>query len=65
MPFDARDRHWFGRNRFVLSNVHASMLLYSLLDLTGYRDIGGAEALPATRPSACRGFACGRYKNRS
>ncbi|MDP8905321.1 MAG: transketolase [Chloroflexota bacterium] len=27
---------WFGRDRFVLSNGHASMLLYSLLHLTGY-----------------------------
>ena len=28
--------HWFDRDRFVLSNGHASMLLYSLLHLTGY-----------------------------
>src|SRR3989338_3639318 len=27
---------WFNRDRFVLSNGHASMLLYSLLHLTGY-----------------------------
>ena len=27
---------WPGRDRFVLSNGHASMLLYSLLHLTGY-----------------------------
>jgi transketolase len=27
---------WFDRDRFVLSNGHASMLLYSLLHLTGY-----------------------------
>ena len=31
-----RDPHWAGRDRFVLSNGHASMLLYSLLYLTGY-----------------------------
>lgn len=30
------DPHWFDRDRFVLSNGHASMLLYSLLHLTGY-----------------------------
>ncbi len=28
--------HWAGRDRFVLSNGHGSMLLYSLLHLTGY-----------------------------
>ncbi len=28
--------YWFDRDRFVLSNGHGSMLLYSLLHLTGY-----------------------------
>ena len=28
---------WFNRDRFVLSNGHASMLMYSLLYLTGYK----------------------------
>lgn len=28
--------HWHNRDRFILSNGHASMLLYSLLHLTGY-----------------------------
>ena len=28
--------HWWNRDRFVLSNGHGSMLLYSLLHLTGY-----------------------------
>lgn len=28
--------HWFDRDRFVLSNGHGCMLLYSLLHLTGY-----------------------------
>ncbi len=27
---------WYDRDRFILSNGHASMLLYSLLHLTGY-----------------------------
>lgn len=30
------DPTWFNRDRFVLSNGHGSMLLYSLLHLTGY-----------------------------
>jgi transketolase len=39
MHFDAADPHWIDRDRFVLSNGHASMLLYSLLYLTGYADM--------------------------
>ena len=31
-----QDPHWFNRDRFVLSNGHGSMLLYSLLHLSGY-----------------------------
>ena len=31
-----RNPHWADRDRFVLSNGHASMLAYSLLHLTGY-----------------------------
>jgi transketolase len=34
--------HWADRDRFVLSNGHGSMLLYSLLHLTGY-DLPMAE----------------------
>ena len=30
------DPAWFDRDRFVLSNGHASMLIYALLHLTGY-----------------------------
>lgn len=33
---DPADPHWPDRDRFVLSNGHASMLLYGLLHLTGY-----------------------------
>jgi transketolase len=36
---DPRDPHWKNRDRFVLSAGHASMLLYSLLHLTGYPEM--------------------------
>jgi transketolase len=36
---DPTDPHWKNRDRFVLSCGHASMLLYSLLHLTGYPDM--------------------------
>jgi transketolase len=39
MRFDAADPHWIDRDRFIVSNGHGSMLLYSLLYLTGYRDM--------------------------
>ncbi|WP_345945711.1 transketolase [Sodalis sp. dw_96] len=39
MQFDAADPHWLDRDRFILSNGHGSMLLYSLLFLTGYKDM--------------------------
>lgn len=36
LNFDASAPHWPNRDRFVLSAGHGSMLLYSLLYLTGY-----------------------------
>lgn len=36
LKFNAKDPLWFDRDRFVLSAGHGSMLLYSLLHLTGY-----------------------------
>jgi transketolase len=39
MQFEAADPHWFDRDRFLMSNGHGSMLLYSLLYLTGSKDI--------------------------
>ena len=36
MRFDASAPRWPGRDRFVLSAGHGSMLLYALLHLTGY-----------------------------
>ncbi|MCB0329996.1 MAG: transketolase [Bdellovibrionales bacterium] len=36
LRFDPKDPEWLGRDRFVLSAGHGSMLLYSLLHLFGY-----------------------------
>ncbi len=36
LKFNPKDPHWVDRDRFVLSAGHGSMLLYSLLHLTGY-----------------------------
>ena len=44
---DPADPSWPDRDRFVLSNGHGSMLLYSLLHLTGY-------ALPISELKAFR-----------
>ena len=39
LKFDPTQPHWPDRDRFVLSAGHGSMLLYSLLYLTGYPDM--------------------------
>ena len=39
LTFDPKQPGWADRDRFVLSAGHGSMLLYSLLYLTGYDDI--------------------------
>jgi len=36
LRFDPKDPRWVGRDRFVLSAGHGSMLLYSLLHLAGF-----------------------------
>jgi transketolase len=36
LNFDPADPDWFNRDRFVLSNGHASVLQYAVLHLTGY-----------------------------
>ncbi|HET8620554.1 MAG TPA: transketolase, partial [Acidimicrobiales bacterium] len=36
LRYDAEAPHWPDRDRFVLSAGHASILLYSMLHLTGY-----------------------------
>ena len=46
---------WFDRDRFVLSAGHASMLLYSLLHLTGYDlPLDELQALPPARVAHAR-----------
>ena len=39
LRYDPADPHWPNRDRFILSNGHASMLLYSLLHLAGVREV--------------------------
>jgi transketolase len=36
MRYNPANPHWYGRDRFVLSAGHGSMLLYAMLYLTGY-----------------------------
>jgi len=36
LSYSPKNPNWINRDRFVLSNGHGSMLLYSLLHLTGY-----------------------------
>lgn len=47
LRFDPEDPVWPNRDRFVLSNGHASMLLYSILHLTGVMAVNAeGERLP-------------------
>ncbi len=39
LRFDPKAPHWPDRDRFILSAGHGSMLIYSLLHLTGYADV--------------------------
>ena len=36
LKYNPANPHWWNRDRFVLSNGHASMMLYAVLHLTGY-----------------------------
>ena len=38
IKINPKDPDWFDRDRFVLSNGHGSMLIYSLLYLLGYKE---------------------------
>src|SRR5512136_327537 len=46
LRFDPQDPIWPGRDRFVLSNGHASMLLWSVLHLTGTRAVNAEYERP-------------------
>jgi transketolase len=37
LQHNPKNPHWANRDRFVLSNGHASMLIYAVLHLTGYK----------------------------
>jgi transketolase len=39
LKFNPKNPNWLNRDRFVLSAGHGSMLLYSLLYLTGYEHV--------------------------
>jgi len=39
LKFNPKNPNWLNRDRFVLSAGHGSMLLYSLLHLTGYKSV--------------------------
>jgi transketolase len=43
LKFDAAAPDWYDRDRFILSAGHGSMLLYSLLHLTGHEGMGIEE----------------------
>src|ERR1044072_9905273 len=50
LSYDPAHPYWTNRDRFVLSNGHASMLLYSLIPLAGVRD-SHEHGNPGDRPS--------------
>ena len=59
MNYDAEAPHWPDRDRFVLSAGHASILLYSMLHLTGYGltldDLARLPAVGLADPGPPRG----------
>ena len=59
LRYDPENPIWPNRDRFVLSNGHASMLLYSLLHLAGVRDVtsdGKILSTPAVSLDALKNF---------
>ncbi|MDR1385702.1 MAG: transketolase [Planctomycetaceae bacterium] len=50
MAYDPTHPRWLGRDRFVLSAGHASMLVYSLLHLSGVKKLG-EDCEPTDQPA--------------
>ena len=66
LRYDPAHPWWPNRDRFVLSNGHASMLLYGLLHLTGVRDEernGPAVSLTTSNNFANSGAAAPAIRN--
>jgi transketolase len=51
LRYDPANPLWMNRDRFVLSNGHASMLLYATLHLTGVRDVDGDGNVRPDKPA--------------
>jgi transketolase len=51
LRYDPADPLWPNRDRFVLSNGHASMLLYATLHLTGVRGVDGDGNVTPDQPA--------------
>jgi transketolase len=59
LSYDPADPLWPNRDRFVLSNGHASMLIYSLIHLAGIREVdaqGKTLATPALSLDELKNF---------
>src|SRR5205823_7085380 len=56
LRFDCDDPRWPNRDRFVLSNGHASMLLYALLHLARVQDVADGHGRPAVTLDDIRAF---------
>ncbi len=59
LNYDPENPIWPNRDRFILSNGHASMLLYSLLHLAGVREVsadGKILSTPAVSLEAIKNF---------
>ena len=56
LRFDPADPRWPLRDRFVLSNGHASMLLYALLHLYGFRSRSTRSCASASSTRRRRGI---------
>ena len=58
LRYDPDEPNWPNRDRFVLSNGHASMLLYSILHLAGVKDAKRKGEPLAVSPDDIHAFRC-------